>query len=202
MLSFVLLLLLLLQFFNNAKLGEFLWYRFLAPYVQTCRENVWSEMCVSTLNAMFYGPSAFIAPDDFVVIGQTWPATVSARNVQHWAQQLTDKKLQFQMFDHGTNCKNRTWFAETCNQLAYGSLVPPEYDLGKVTAPQVILEGEIDLMSTTEDVQEQWRRYPRSTIVSDTVYSQYSHMDFVWDRNARHAYEMVDIMFRYSPSTF
>jgi hypothetical protein len=31
---------------------------------------------------------------------------------------------------------------------------------------------------------------------------QYSHMDFVWDRNARHMVDLVDLMFRYAPSTF
>lgn len=29
---------------------------------------------------------------------------------------------------------------------------------------------------------------------------QYSHMDFVWDRNARHAVDLVDLLFRYAPA--
>jgi hypothetical protein len=28
---------------------------------------------------------------------------------------------------------------------------------------------------------------------------QYAHMDFVWDRNARHAVDLVDLLYRYAP---
>jgi hypothetical protein len=44
-----------LQFFYLSWVGEFLWYRFAAPYVGTCVDNVWSELCMATLNTMFYG---------------------------------------------------------------------------------------------------------------------------------------------------
>jgi hypothetical protein len=36
----------------------------------------------------------------------------------------------------------------------------------------------------------------------DFIYSDYAHMDFVWDRNAKHAVDLVDVFFRYSPGTF
>lgn len=39
-----------------------------------------------SLSLMFYGPSAFLSIDDYTVIGQTWPASVSTRNMDHWAQ--------------------------------------------------------------------------------------------------------------------
>jgi hypothetical protein len=46
----------------------------------------------------------YISPDDNPIIFQTWPASVSGRNMAHWAQMLTDGQLRFQRFDHGTKC--------------------------------------------------------------------------------------------------
>lgn len=48
-----------------------------------------------------------------------------------------DKDLRFQQFDYGTRCNNTRPFHESCNQQKYGSTVPPEYNLGAITAPQV-----------------------------------------------------------------
>jgi hypothetical protein len=48
------------------------------------------------------GPSAFISPGDNPIIFQTWPASVSGRNMAQWAQMMTDDQLRFQRFDHGT----------------------------------------------------------------------------------------------------
>jgi hypothetical protein len=28
---------------------------------------------------------------------------------------------------------------------------------------------------------------------------QYAHMDFVWDRNAHHAVDLVDLLYRFAP---
>eukprot|EP00882_Tetradesmus_deserticola_P024099 GHRQ01026325.1.p1 GENE.GHRQ01026325.1~~GHRQ01026325.1.p1 ORF type:complete len:358 (+),score=63.04 GHRQ01026325.1:356-1429(+) len=90
------------MFFYNSWIGEFLWYRFVAPYVSQCRDYIWSQLCMSTLNLMFYGPSTFISPDDNPIIFQTWPASVAGRNMAHWAQMLTDGRQRLQRFDHGT----------------------------------------------------------------------------------------------------
>jgi pimeloyl-ACP methyl ester carboxylesterase len=189
------------QFLRDAAMGEFLWYRFLAPYVKDCQDYRWAELCGSSLNYMFYGPSIFITPDDFQVILKTWPASVSARNMAHWAQMLTDNRIRLQRFDFTSNCTDRTWFAETCNQQAYGTLIPPDYDLSRITVPQVLLSGQLDIMSVPEDVAEQVRRL-KNALVYQKVYKQYSHMDFVWDRNARHAADIVEFTYRFSVGTF
>lgn len=189
------------EFLRLAHSGEFLWYRFLAPFLPQCREYWWSEGCVAALNYMFYGPSSFISADDWTVILQTWPASVSSRNLNHWGQMMVTKELRFQRYDFGTNCSIAQPFEETCNQQKYGSLTPTEYDLSKVTAPVVIFVAEMDTMSAPEDVAEQRRRLRPGAIVTEIVYQPYGHMDFVWDRNARHMMDMVDIAYRYSPGT-
>lgn len=59
--------------------------------------------------------------------------------------------------------------------------------------------GALDIMVPEEDVAEQQRRLPNSWRIN---YDGYTHMDFVWDRNADHALDVVDILFRYAPGTF
>lgn len=190
-----------MQFFRNAKIGEFLWERFLAPYVNNCESYKWAELCAASLNQIFYGPSIFVTPDDFQIILRTWPASVSARNLAHWSQMLTDGQLRLQRYDHGSNCSDRTWFYETCNQQAYGSILPPEYDLSRITVPQVMMQGQLDVMATPEDIDEQKRRLSNAQII-ELVYTQYSHMDFVWDRNMRHAVDVADLTYRFGQGTF
>lgn len=232
---------------------------------------------------------------------------------------LQSKELRFQRWDYGTNCSVARPFEETCNQQKYGSMRPPEYDLSKITAPQVgwimwrqhgendlraqmeaagegggglgsaemslrqlmygagcftrwvglkvpppcpsiiiatinppppcslfglpclpalsylvlcpaaaappwcvcviimcvsssqnhcthhhqvIMSGEMDTMSVTEDVAEQRRRLAPGVLAAEMVYQTYGHMDFVWDRTARHMLDLVDIAYRFSPGTF
>jgi hypothetical protein len=38
---------------------------------------------------VFCRPSSYTTIDDYTVIAQTWPATVSTRNMGHWAQVIT-----------------------------------------------------------------------------------------------------------------
>jgi hypothetical protein len=51
------------------------------------------------------------------------------------------KAKRLQRYDFGTNCSAALPFKETCNQQKYGSLTPPEYDLGSITTPVVSFEG-------------------------------------------------------------
>lgn len=51
-----------------------------------CRDWFLSEGCVMGISLMLFGPSSFISIDDYSVIAQTWPASVSTRNMDHWAQ--------------------------------------------------------------------------------------------------------------------
>lgn len=66
--------------------GEFLFPRLVSQFVTQCVDNYWSEYCVNQLTTVFYGPSIFTPPDDYLVIGQTWPCAVTSRNVLHLVQ--------------------------------------------------------------------------------------------------------------------
>jgi hypothetical protein len=57
-------------------------------------------------------------------------------------QNFHSGELTFRAYDHGTNCSSvGDLVHETCNQLKYGSIKPPVYDLRKVTAPVVSAAG-------------------------------------------------------------
>jgi hypothetical protein len=170
-------------------------------------------------------------------------------------QMMTMEGVHFQRYDHGTNCSRHEPFYETCNQQEYGSMEPPQYDMSRITAPQVrlvcvlllllltltttpsggwaaqshrdlahlltlpphppnppthttpgdtqvFMSGELDIMSTPEDVNTQRARLQPGVLKAEYVYQSYAHMDYVWDRNARHAFDLVDILYRYSPGTY
>lgn len=56
-------------------------------------------------------------------------------------------------------------------------------------------------MSTPEDVMEQQKRLAPNVLAAQFVYERYSHMDFVWDRNAVYKADLVDLLYRFSAET-
>lgn len=65
-----------------------------------------------------------------------------------------------------------------------------------------MMTGGYDVMAVPEDFSEVRRRLRPGVLVAHYQYPQYGHMDFVWDRNAKHLPDMADLFFRYSPGTF
>lgn len=71
----------------NLGIGEFLPNRLTAPlYATLCPNWILDEVCAAALGFIFYGPSIFITPDDYLTIATTWPSSVGTRNLVHWAQ--------------------------------------------------------------------------------------------------------------------
>ena len=81
--------------FQDMQMPEFLWYRLLAPYVKQCEGATAGATCMSALNNLLFGPSSLIKPEDFELILQTWPASVSTRNLHHWASMFRTGELSF-----------------------------------------------------------------------------------------------------------
>jgi hypothetical protein len=57
-------------------------------------------------------------------------------------------------------------------------------------------------MSTPKDVELQHKLIPKAFHRGLYVIDNYSHMDFIWDRSARHMPIMTDVMMRFSAGTF
>eukprot|EP00775_Hariotina_reticulata_P011744 gene11744-11889_t len=189
-------------------IGEFIPNRLTAPLAGIlCSSWPASDLCAAAVSLVFFGPSQFITPDDYAVISRTWPSSVGSRNLVHWAQNFRSSDLELRQYDFGLACNLTKWtlgqgfrpkaFFETCNQLKYGSTEPPIYDLRRVTAPNVFFLGNHDIVAVPEDVLEQQSRLG-SSLTGAFLYPAYGHMDFIWDRNARHAADLVETFFRYS----
>lgn len=71
---------------GHLSLGEFLTSRRLWPFIRQCDSGFLSEFCANAVWHMFYGPSSQATADDLEMIRNTWPATVAARTISHWAQ--------------------------------------------------------------------------------------------------------------------
>lgn len=139
------------QWLKDAPLGEFLANRDFAPFLMPfCQYNTtWNEFCVQHINGMFYGPSVYVPPQDYIIIFTTWPSSVATRNLEHWSQMFRDDKLKLKKYSYGSDCTNLLRgaalprsFHESCNMAAYGTPEPEEYDLSRITAPQAYMLGE------------------------------------------------------------
>jgi hypothetical protein len=57
-------------------------------------------------------------------------------------QMVRLNETRLQRYDYGTDCRSipRPYY-ESCNQDEYGSMRPPAYNLSRIRAPQVWLQG-------------------------------------------------------------
>lgn len=93
--------------------------------------------------------------------GTSWKTTV------HFAQLITSQR--FQQFDYGSN-----------NQRVYGSDLPPEYDLSKVTLPITLFWAKNDLLSSETAVNKLKAKLPASTESYLIPYAEFNHLDYLW----------------------
>ncbi|XP_066601259.1 uncharacterized protein [Prorops nasuta] len=97
------------------------------------------------------------------------PAGCSFKQLVHYALSVTNPG-HFRPYDNG-------WWG---NFRTYGSLVPPEYPLGKVTAPIVLYNGLNDYLADPQDVDLLHARLPnvieRFTVTLKTL----NHFDFIY----------------------
>ncbi|KAI8465183.1 MAG: Alpha/Beta hydrolase protein [Monoraphidium minutum] len=201
------------QVLTVLNIPEFLPLRLTAPVIQNlCDTYPQDEICAALVSFFFFGPSQYITPDDYLVIWRTWPSGVSTRNLQHWAQMFRDRRLELTAFDYGDLCNRTKWIPgqglqphpmkESCNLAEYGTERPPAYDITRIRTPMAFFLAEYDVLTVSQDVAEQYRRLPNNVTVAEFIYAGYGHMDFVWDRNRRHAADIADVMWRYAPGTY
>ncbi|KAI8435541.1 hypothetical protein MSG28_003837 [Choristoneura fumiferana] len=93
--------------------------------------------------------------------GTSWKTTV------HFAQLISSQR--FQQFDYGTN-----------NQRVYGSELPPEYDLSKVTLPITLFWAKNDFLSSETAVNMLKEKLPASTETYLIPYPEFNHLDYLW----------------------
>ncbi|XP_048005619.1 lipase 1-like [Leguminivora glycinivorella] len=91
----------------------------------------------------------------------------STKSLAHLGQLITSQK--FQRFDEGTSG----------NIQRYGTRLPPEYDLSKVTSPVLLMTAQNDYLSPLEDVKELASKLPNlveNVIIPNPTWSHNNHL--------------------------
>lgn len=106
-----------------------------------------------------------------VYMGQS-PAGASSRQVIHYSQSYVSGK--FRKLDRGVKE----------NMRLYGSILPPEYELNKTTAPVALYYGESDSYVDAEDVKILYDNIGNPFGFYKVDKKEFNHLDFLWAMNA------------------
>jgi len=107
------------------------------------------------------------------------PGGTSTQNLVHWLQ-LVKANGRFQMFDYG----------KQKNLEIYNQETPKEYDLEKlkkVRVPTLIVSGNKDALISANSIRELMKVLKNGRedqVLEQIVLEDYTHLDFLWGKNA------------------
>ncbi|KAJ8953102.1 hypothetical protein NQ318_013446 [Aromia moschata] len=96
------------------------------------------------------------------------PAGASTRQMLHYAQEINSG--HFRQYDLGL----------IENELTYGSLAPPDYDLSKITAPVHMLYSDNDWLASTVDVDRLCTALPNCVEKLEITHKNFNHLDYLY----------------------
>lgn len=103
-----------------------------------------------------------------VIMGHT-PAGSSTKQFLHYAQNIRHRN-KFRQWDYGA----------IKNKIEYGSVFPPSYDIGKITAPVALFYSHNDWLAAEVDVLRLYDELPNTIgrfLASDKYFN---HLDYLW----------------------
>jgi len=112
-----------------------------------------------------------------VIFGHV-PAGASTKQLLHYAQSLNSGK--FRWFDHGV----------VKNEIIYGSIHPPEYQLDKVTVPTYLFWSDNDWLANPKDVEKLKEKLGNLVADHEIPYEKFNHLDYMW------AIDVVDLLYK------
>ncbi|KAL0110379.1 hypothetical protein PUN28_013789 [Cardiocondyla obscurior] len=110
---------------------------------------------------------------------QHTPAGSSTKQVLHYSQLIKTGFVitsgKFRQYDY-------SWFA---NLLKYGSLSPPDYDLGKIKVPISLHYGTNDWLLDVKDVDKLYKELGNPFGKFRVPHEKFNHLDFMWAKDAK-----------------
>ncbi|KAG5876454.1 hypothetical protein JTB14_032687 [Gonioctena quinquepunctata] len=137
-----------------------------------CSEGVGTILCKNALFALCgFNPRQM--DTSLVPLIMTYsPAGASTKQLIHYGQLI--KSARFRQYDFGV----------VRNKKTYGTMTPPKYDLGKVTAPTYLIYSRNDWMAATKDVDRLAAglgNMQGKFLLSDKMWN---HLDFLFGTDA------------------
>ncbi|XP_022119722.2 gastric triacylglycerol lipase [Pieris rapae] len=99
-----------------------------------------------------------------------FPAGTSVHNMARYGQSMSSDK--FQKFDYGKDV----------NLVKYGSEMPPEYNLNRMTAPIVIIYGRNDHLVDPKDIAWLVKQLPNVAKVMEVTDPLWNHFDVTYSQ--------------------
>lgn len=96
--------------------------------------------------------------------------TVSMMQLKHYAQ--LNKTGKFERFDHGND-----------NELHYGTLTPPEYNLSNIAVPTYLYHAEQDILVDKTGVDKLASLLPN--VQNYKIIPDFNHLDVMLGKDSR-----------------
>ncbi|XP_054284627.1 lipase 1-like [Macrosteles quadrilineatus] len=139
-----------------------------------CTNDLTTKACGKMLSGLVGLFPDSIHREDTYVATQYMPAGTSIKNIVHFLQ--IGEKARFQQFDYG----------DEENLLHYKKLLPPAYDLRKVTCPVFLITSDVDEFSVKEDVEWLAKELPKTPkMLFHEEVKEFQHLDYFYHENVK-----------------
>ncbi|XP_072396914.1 lipase 3-like [Diabrotica undecimpunctata] len=137
-----------------------------------CSEGVGQVLCKNSLFAMAGFSPKQMNVSDLPLLMAHYPAGASTKQVEHYGQLVNSGR--FCQYDF-TILKNREH---------YGQIIPPDYDLSKITAPATLIYSSNDWLAAVVDVEKLAKKLPNLKESYKVPLVTWNHLDFVFGKDA------------------
>uniref|UniRef100_A0A6P7H2Q2 Lipase 3-like n=1 Tax=Diabrotica virgifera virgifera TaxID=50390 RepID=A0A6P7H2Q2_DIAVI len=137
-----------------------------------CSEGVGQVLCKNTLFAMTGFSPKQMNVSDLPLLMAHYPAGASTKQVEHYGQLINSGR--FCQYD----------FTILKNKEHYGQIIPPDYDLSKITAPITLMYSSNDWLAAVVDVEKLAKQLPNLKESYRIPLVTWNHIDYILGKDA------------------
>ena len=109
----------------------------------------------------------------YSLVTKYFPSSSTRKNFYHYAQ--VSRRRSFSRYDYGPEK----------NMKVYNSIMPPDYNMKKVTMPVILIAGKNDKIAVLSDVATLRKELPNVKNYILIKREEMNHIDFVWGRDMK-----------------